>query len=338
MKVLIDKLYQKIDLTKSEMEFAMIEIFENSSDAQIATFLALLHLKDATSIELYSVVKYFQSIMVKVNVEHATLDIVGTGGDGFNTINISTGAALLAACCGVKIAKHGNRSVSSMTGSADMLENAGLNINLNVEDIVRSIDLYNFGFLYAPNFHPMLTKLKTLRTQIGIPTILNLVGPLINPCEPNVYMIGVSCKKHLNLIAEVLIMMRVQKAIIYCCNGMDEICTVAPIDIIKVNGSRILSYILEPVKYGFSYCKVEDLIGGNAKKNVDMIKQAFKDKTGPIADSFILNAGMACYLYGKSKTLTEGILLAKEALRKEKVFLLLQQLSNVSSQLGVANE
>ena len=313
MEKLIKKLIRNKNLSTDEMEFAIKDMLENPSEAKTATFLTLLSLKGETAEEIYGVVKVMMSMMVKVDVRHPTLDIVGTGGDGFNTVNISTGSALLAASCGVKIAKHGNRSVSSMTGSADMLERVGIKLDLKPEQISKYIDQHNFGFIYAPNFHPALGKLRLLRREMGIPTVFNLVGPLLNPCRPKVLMIGVSKKKLLSVFSEVLILMGINRAIVFNCQGLDEICTVAPIDMIEVNNSKVVSYTFDPSEYGFSYCAVEDLKGGTASDNAEFIKAALKGNKNAIADSLILNAGVANYLSGKCGTIEAGVSLAKEA-------------------------
>ena len=159
MKTLIKKLSQGIDLSLEEMQYALKQMLNDSHPAQAATFLTLLHQKGETAQEIFAVVQRMQSMMNKVNITGDVLDIVGTGGDGFNTVNLSTGAALLAASCGVTVAKHGNRAVSSLTGSADMIEQAGIPLDLPPTTITQLIKTHRFAFLYAPRFHPALSKL-----------------------------------------------------------------------------------------------------------------------------------------------------------------------------------
>lgn len=327
MKQLIKKLRARQNLSHKEMQLAMTSMLTNLNEAQSATLLTLLSIKGETADEIYSVVKAMQAQMIKIDTQHPTLDIVGTGGDGFNTVNISTGSALLAASCGVKIAKHGNRSVSSMTGSADIVEKLGLTLDLSPSQISNCIDLYNFGFIYAPNFHPALAKLKLLRKNMSIPTVFNLVGPLLNPCKPDIMMIGVSNQAYLNIFSDVLIQMNVKRALVFSCQGLDEICQVAPIDMVEVNNGNVNNYKLDPADYGFSYCKVEDLQGRTPIENAKTIQLALNGAINPISDSLILNAGIANYLFGICKTIKEGIALAKDMHCKGRAYALLERLT-----------
>lgn len=326
MKELLKKLSMKQDLTIDEMHSAITHVLTQANDIESATFLTLLSAKGETAEEIVSVASSLQSMMTTVEIKQPCLDIVGTGGDGFNTVNISTGSAILAASCGVKIAKHGNRSASSMAGSADMLESAGLNLDTLPARLSDSIKKHNFGFLYAPNFHPALRKLRTLRKQMAIPTIFNLVGPLLNPCSPNLLMIGVAKKHLLDTYAKVLIQMPITRAIIFNCQGVDELCTLAPIDVIEVRDSTAAPYTVDPADYGFNYCTIGDLQGGSAADNANTIKAALNGKPGAVADSLILNAGMALYLYNTCKTIEQGISLAQASQRNGDAFRLLEQL------------
>ena len=276
--------------------------------------------------------------MITTKVDFPLLDIVGTGGDGLNTINISTGSALLAASCGVKVAKHGNRSVSSMCGSADVLAQLGVHIDLCPPAVKKCIKSNNFGFFYAPNFHPVMQQLKSIRKKLALPTIFNLIGPLLNPANAEILMIGVADSTYLNIIAQVLIKLGVTRALVFNCSGMDEICCVAPIHIIEINQSESTSYTLDPADYGFESCSVQELQGGAPENNAQILQTTLAGKPGPIADTLILNAGLANYLYGVCASKEEGIARAKEAHATGNAYKLLQNLAINTQQLATTEE
>jgi anthranilate phosphoribosyltransferase len=313
MKTLIKKLSQGIDLSPQEMQYALKQMLNDGHPAQTATFLTLLHQKGETAQEILAVAQGMQSMMTPVSIPGDVLDIVGTGGDGFNTVNLSTGAALLAASCGVTVAKHGNRAVSSLAGSADMIEQAGIPLDLPPTTITQLIKRHRFAFLYAPRFHPVLSKLRSLRSQMGIPTLFNQLGPLLNPCQPNLLMIGVSQPRHLAVFAAVLSKMNIKRALVFHCQGLDEICTAGPINAIEVSPQGTTHHLIDPIRYGFSYCRPAALAGGTAADNVARIQAALQGHPGAIADALIFNAGIALYLAGQCHTIEAGLYIARTA-------------------------
>lgn len=312
LKELTEKIIKKENLSALTMQRAVKEIMTGEHPVQISDFLMQLKAKGETPEEIYGTVVAMKTLMVRVVVPYPVLDIVGTGGDGLNTINISTGSALLAASCGVKVAKHGNRSVSSHCGSADVLESLGVRLNVSPADVVNSIEKYNFGFFYATLFHPAFEKVHLIRKHLGVPTIFNLIGPLLNPASAQFLMMGVSDQKYLKQMAEVLLQLRLERALIFHCQGLDEISTVGPITICEVNQSKRQSFILDPKKYGFKPCSIESLQGGAPETNAKMLRHSLKGEQGPISDTLILNAGIACYVYGLCDSIEEGIVLAGE--------------------------
>ena len=251
-------------------------------------------------------------ISLKKSAPYPLLDIVGTGGDGLHTINISTGSALLAASCGVKIAKHGNRSASSLSGSADVIEKLGININASVDNISAGIDQFNFGFFYAPHFHPALGNIKSIRKKLGIPTVFNLIGPLLNPADAEQLMISIADPRYLDPMAEVLLKRGVKRALVFHGQGLDEISCCGPIDMIEINQATIQKYTLNATDYGLNTCSIESLQGGTPAENAAVLKRTLQGETGPIANTLILNAGMACYLHGISPSKQEGVDLAQQ--------------------------
>lgn len=314
MKPILLKLRDKQHLTVDEMIQLMDHIFNHSDEAFIIEFLTLLSLKGEVADEVYGVVKYMQAAMQPIATSYKTLDIVGTGGDGFNTMNISTASALVAAAGGVKVLKHGNQSVSSRSGSADFLKTMGYNIFQSKEKLLNDLDETNFGFLFAPQYHPLLKKLKCIRKKIGKPTIFNLVGPLLNPARPSILMIGVCSVSLLTVFAEVLLKMKVNRAIVFCCRGIDEICTVAPIDMVELRDGSISHFQLDPKYYGFEYCTVDALKGGGASDNNIIFDSVLRGESNAITDAIILNVAVAYYLYGLSEHIESAINLARSTI------------------------
>ncbi len=314
LKEIIQKLTLQNNLSIEEMKLAMYEILSTDNEAQIAAFLSLLRAKGETVEEIVGLVAILRDQMIQVQPRSQVLDIVGTGGDGFNTINISTASALLAACCGVRVVKHGNRSVSSLCGSADVLEALGINIHLSAEEVADNVENHNFGFCYAPNFHPALSKVKAIRHKLGITSSFNLIAPMLNPANAEFLMIGVADKKAMNIIADSLLHVKPKRAIIFHCQGLDELCGVGPIDIIELNHSVKSSYQLDPIDYNIARCTIDELRGESAKENAHQIMEVFNGVPNAIADSLILNAGFACYLYGITESLEKGIQLARQKL------------------------
>ncbi|OAI48248.1 hypothetical protein AYO45_05240 [Gammaproteobacteria bacterium SCGC AG-212-F23] len=327
----IDKLMQQENLNADLCQQAMADILDDQcNNLQAAAFLTLLRSKKETAEEFTALLHYFKQQMLPIATSHKTLDIVGTGGDCKNTVNISTGSAILAASCGIKIAKHGGRAVSSAAGSADVLEALGININLTPEKISQCIDEVGIGFCYAPLHHPALLKLKTLRKQLNIPTILNLIAPLINPAQPDHIILGVYDTKIIDLIAKTLQLSGTTRSIIAHAHGIDEISCIGPATLLEVTKTAINKIIIDPKQFGLPYCSIEDLQGGSARENAQLLLAAFSGKNQAIANTCILNAALALYLYGKYNTIEEGIKHAKENINDGSAFTLINRLKELS--------
>src|SRR3989338_2316057 len=249
---------------------------------QIAAFLVLLRAKQETADELSAIVNALRDKMIVVPTTHTVLDIVGTGGDGLNTVNLSTGSALLAASCGIKVAKHGNRSISSQTGSADVLEALGVNIQLTPQKISQSIDQIGIGFCYSPHFHSMTQALKYLRKELNVPTTFNLLGPLLNPAHAAHLVLGVLDEALLPIMADVLIQTEHSRSVVVHSMGLDEISCVGPTKVIEINGKEKLEYVIDPLSFGLSCCNIADLRGGHANRNAQILLEVFKGNGGPI--------------------------------------------------------
>ena len=298
------------------------------STNQAQTLLRALKARGETSDEIFETVTTMRAAMQSVTLNAPVLDIVGTGGDGLNTINISTGSALLAASMGVNIAKHGNRAVSSKAGSADVLEALGINPNLSPAKISACVASCGFGFFYAPHFHPALKHFKTLRKNLGTPTIFNLIGPLLNPASAEYRLLGVANPRYLNPMAEVLIRLGVKRALVFHTEGLDELCPVGPNQIIEINHHQHTRYTLDPRDYGLPRCSIKALQGGDAQHNADVLRACLQGAPGSIANTLILNAGVAHYIYGLSDSIQAGITHAKQAHQTGLGYRVLQQLKH----------
>ena len=288
---------------------SMLAVDVNQSQA--AACLALLRAKTETPDELMGLVTALQQNMIPVHTPHKTLDIVGTGGDGVNTVNISTGSALLAASCGVNIIKHGNRAVSSMAGSADVLEALGIAIDLTPEAVAQSLDERHIGFCFAPDFHPALGQLRTLRQQLNVPTSINLLGPLLNPARPAHLLLGVLNTALLEPMAAVLQKLGTTRSLVVQGCGLDELSCVGVAQALEVTQTGINTFKIDPQKLGLKRCDVADLQGGNAQENAQLLLRVFSNEPGKkyraIGDTLILNAGVALYLYGLESSIEAGI-------------------------------
>ncbi len=325
LKSNIEKLMRGEDLNSSDCQQAFDAMLDTTVEnpLQIAAFLALLRAKGETADELSAIVKYLRTKMITVSTQQPVLDIVGTGGDGFNTVNISTGSAMLAASCGIKVAKHGGRSVSSLTGSADVLEALGVNIQLSPDQISKGIDQIGIGFCYAPHFHPVMKKLRQLRKELNVATTFNMLGSLLNPADAAHIILGVHDEALLPVMADVLIATGSDRSMVVHGMGLDEISCVGPTKIMLINQGEKTELILDPLEFGLAQCSITDLRGGDAKMNAQLLLDTFKGKPGPIADTLILNAAVALYLYGLHASKRAAIAHARDILYSGAVLTLL---------------
>lgn len=315
LKLSIEKLMRGEHLDEITCQHVLDEILDpHMNPLQVSAFLTLLRAKQETPEELAAIVNALRAKMIPVQTRSSVLDIVGTGGDGVNTINISTGSAIVAASCGIKIAKHGNRSVSSLTGSADVLEALGVNIQLTPDQVSQCIDEVGIGFCYSPNFHPMIQKLRSFRKELNIPTTFNLLGPLLNPAKAPHILLGVLDKKLLPIMAEVLIKTGSKRSVVVHGGGLDEMSCIGPVNIIEINGKEKIESTLDPLDFGFARCTIAHLRGGDAKTNATLLLDTFKGKRGPIADTLILNAAVALYIYGTHSSIQQAISQASDNL------------------------
>ena len=308
----------KADICKGVIE----EIIEGKHVDKCISFLKLLHEKGESAEELYGVAKLMQEKMVPMPKVGGLLDIVGTGGDGSDSVNISTGSAILAAAAGALVAKHGGRASSSKCGSADVLEVFGISL---FQDPFESLEHVGICFLFAPHYHPAMKAIAPIRRALKIRTIFNLLGPVLNPLHPEFIMIGVAKENLLDVFADVQQMLGANKSLIVHGNGMDELTPLGPCTVVEVSASTKRRFVIDPQDYGIPRCIADDLRGDTKEKNARLLLAAFSGEKGPIADTLILNAGVALYVSEHVTSIQEGIDRARKTLEEKKALELLEK-------------
>ncbi len=305
-------------LRPGQMRDSMRQIMDGeATDAQIGGLLMALKLAGETASDLQEAAEVMRERAVKVPAGGPYLvDTCGTGGDGKGLFNVSTGAAIVAAAAGCQVAKHGNRSVSGTTGSADVLEAAGVNLDLFPEGVQHCLHTAGIGFLFAPAHHGATRHAVGPRKQLGLRTLFNLLGPLTNPAEAPNQVLGVYEKRWLPLVAEVLRNLGSRHVmVVHSADGMDEISLAAPTYVAELKAGIITQYTLDPEDVGIQHQSIEPLVVYNAQDSLTLIREAFAGTPGPAADMLALNAGAAIYVAGRADTLVNGVNQAREALR-----------------------
>jgi anthranilate phosphoribosyltransferase len=276
----------------------MSEILQDAADvAQIKDFLLALKAKGESAEEVNAFVSAMYQHSAPIDITERAVDTVGTGGDGFNTINISTTAAIVAAAAGAKVVKHGNRAASSKSGSADLLEALGVNIDLfgeGVETVFREVGI---GFCFAPKFHPAMRFAAPARKELGVPTIFNILGPLANPAKPKAAAIGVANERMHLLMAQVLSAKGVDGFVFRGDDGLDEISLATTTSVLTIGQGGISSDVIDPADFGISKAPISDLVGGDAQFNANVSRAIFGGEHGAPRDAVALNAAAAIAAY-----------------------------------------
>lgn len=326
LKIYLEKLLHLDSLDTRESEEAILTVIHQEVPAeQIAAFLALLRAKGETSAEILGTISALKTQMRTVTTQKVCLDIVGTGGDQSNSVNISSAASILAAACGVPIAKHGNRAVSSQAGAADVLQALQINIELEDAAVAACIDQLNIGFCFAPRFHPALAKLRDLRKRLGFRTIFNLAAPFLNPAGAQHYVLGVYSPACMPLFAEILLALKVRRSAVVHSEGLDEMTCLGKTQVIEVHQGQMRSYELNPMQFSLHCYARGALRGGDAQQNAQLLLQAFSGESGAIADTIIFNAAMAIYLYGITVDLQQAVNVARAGLQQGAALQLLKK-------------
>lgn len=320
-------LIEKKDLTLNQSEDLALQMTDKSSTpAMLAAILVSLRMKGETGEEIAGFIKAFRRKMLSVKTENV-IDIVGTGGDGSGSFNISTAASLVVAGAGVKVAKHGNRAASSKCGSADVLEAFGVNINLDPKKAEKVLKKAGMVFLFAPNFHPAFKYVVPIRKELKIRTIFNLLGPFLNPAGVQKKLLGVANINLAEKLTEVAKLLNYKHLIIVSSqDGMDEISLSAKTYVFDIKGKAVKRSIISPEDFGFKKVSKKEIIGGDAKESVQIIKEVLNGNIGPKGDIVLINSAFALYVSGKAKNIKEGLVLAKESIRSGNALKVLESL------------
>ena len=320
------------DMSEEEMMGAMTEIMDGKvGDTQLAAFLTALQFKNVTVSEIVGAARVMRDKAEKVNAKDS-VDTCGTGGDGADTFNISTTVAFVVAGAGVRVAKHGNRAVSSKSGSADVLKYLGVNIDASLPTVERCIEEVGIGFLFAPLMHKAMKYAAAVRKELGFRTIFNLLGPLTNPANAHAQVLGVFDSKWVTPLAEVLRELGSRHAlVVHGFDGLDEITLTGETQIAELKNEKIDNFSFNPKEFGYSLCSVADLKGAEPETNAEIMREILNGSSGPKTDIVVLNAAAAIYVGGKADSIEKGILAAKNSIESGAALKKLEELCRVSN-------
>lgn len=316
IKEAISILSKKENLTEEMMELVMDEIMtNNATDAQKSAFLMALAMKGETIDEITAAARIMRKHCERFLNDLDVLEIVGTGGDGSNTFNISTMASIVTSAAGIPVAKHGNRAASSKCGTADCLEALGVKIDLEPAKSEQLLKDINICFLFAQKYHTAMRFVGPVRKEMGVRTLFNILGPLANPAGASMQLLGVYSADLVEPLARVLRNLGVKKAmVVYGEDSIDEISLSAPTKVCEFKGDEFKTYEITPEQFGFARCRKEELVGGEPEENARIAMEILKGAKGAKRDAVLLNAGAAIHIASDDLTLEQGIEKAKEIL------------------------
>ncbi|MDI6903311.1 MAG: anthranilate phosphoribosyltransferase [Methanocellales archaeon] len=330
IKSAISKVIEREDLSEEEARKTMEEMMSGvATDAQIAAFLTGLRTKGEKVEEIVAFAKVMREFCSRIDprVKGTLVDTCGTGGDRIKTFNISTVSAFVAAGAGIPIAKHGNRSVTSKCGSADVLEMCGVNIGLEPKKVEKCIERIGFGFMFAPIFHGAMKYATPVRREIGIRTVFNVLGPLTNPAGARAQVMGVYDPSLTETLANVLKELGTKHAmVVHGLDGLDEISNVGKTKISELCDGNVNTYIMKPEDIGFLHARYEDVKGGDAEDNAVLMIKLLNGGDGPRGDVILMNSAAAIIVGGRAENFEEGIEIAREAIDSGRAYDILRNL------------
>jgi anthranilate phosphoribosyltransferase len=335
MSAAIAAVIEKKDLSQNDMESVMRTIMTgDATQSQIGGFLVGLRMKGETVDEITAAAKVMRELAAHVKVSGPHLvDTCGTGGDGAKTFNISTAVAFVAAAAGAKVAKHGNRSISSKSGSADVLEAAGVNLDLTPEQVAQCVEQIGVGFMFAPKHHSAMKHAIGPRKEMAVRTIFNVLGPLTNPAGAPNQVLGVFSEQWVEPLANVLGQLGSEHVlVVHAEDGMDEISIGAPTKVAELKEGNVKTYTINPEQFGIQVGDVSTLAVDDAQQSLTVIKNVFENKEGPARDIVLLNAGAAIYAAGLADSIDNGIKVAQEVIANGGAAKKLDALVEVSQQ------
>jgi anthranilate phosphoribosyltransferase len=314
---LLEKLMRRENLTADEAAEAMAAIMSGeTTPAQVSALLVGLTMKGERPAEIVGLARTMRANAVALSKRFDDVfDTCGTGGDRSGTFNISSAAALVAAAAGLRIAKHGNRSVSSQCGSADLYEALGVNLSADVTVVERSLDEVGIAFFFAPTFHPSMRHAAPVRRELGVRTAFNLLGPLTNPAGARRQLVGVPHSELTDLLARALLLLGSERAwVVHGADGIDEMSTTGYTKVSECRDGAVSTFYVHPSDFGLAKAERRDLIGGDTAANAAILREILAGEKGPRRDVTLMNAGAALFIAGKAASVREGIARAAEAI------------------------
>lgn len=337
---LLEKLQRHAPLTTDEAAGAMAAIMRGeATPAQIAGLLMALRAKGERPEELVGLARAMREAAVPLPQRFDDVfDTCGTGGDGAGTVNVSSMAAVVVAACGVRVAKHGNRSVSSRSGSADVFEALGVNVTASPVVVARCLEQVGLAFLFAPTFHPSMKHAAPVRRELGVRTAFNLLGPLTNPAGTTRQLVGVPRPELTELVARALgLLGSAHVWVVHAADGLDELSTTGYTKVSECRDGLLRTFFVHPSMFGLSKASLSDLKGGDAAGNAEVAREVLSGRAGPVRDIVLLNAGAGLFIAGRAATVAAGVSQAAEAIDSRRAAVVLDRLVQVSHSDAGAN-
>lgn len=336
IKQAIYQLLNGEDMTRTEAREVMKQVMQGeAASSQVGALLAALRMKGETIDEITACAEIMREKSLKIIPKNDVLDIVGTGGDELYSFNISTVSAFVAAAAGVSVAKHGGRSVSSKCGSADLLEELGVNINLSAEQSQQVLERTNMCFMHAQVYHTAMKHVAPIRKELGVRTIFNILGPLANPAGATYQLLGVYDENLVEPLARVLLNLGVKRAmVVHGHDGLDEVSLSGTTTICEVAQGKLNSYFISPEQFGLERASLEEIIGGDPKTNAQIARNILAGNKGPHRDIVILNAACCIYMFQNQVTMRECVRIAAEVIDKGAALAKLKEFIAVTNEVA----